>query len=142
MRRTTLTMTDQKTDKAAPTSSRSVLVIEDNADSAEVLRTYLGLFGHRVAVFSNVADGVEAAKAQTPDVVVCDLNLPGGLTGFDAAEEIRKVTALGKTLLVALSGNGEPENMEKAKKAGFDIYMTKPADFDALVDLIGDYDGG
>ncbi len=134
-------MSDNSENKYTTGASRRILVIEDNEDSAEVLQTFLEIHGHRITVKNNAADGLEAARDLIPEVVICDISLSGDLNGYDVAEEIRRRSELESTFLVALSGFGRPEDKEKSKSAGFDEHLTKPADFDALIQLINNFDG-
>jgi CheY-like chemotaxis protein len=70
-----------------------------------------------------------------PDVVVCDIGLPG-LDGYEVARRLREVPHLRSSLLIAVSGYGESADRDKARAAGFSHYVTKPADAAALADLI------
>ena len=70
----------------------ALLIIEDNPDSAESLKMYLELWGHSVAIALNGANGIESASANNPEVVICDVGLPG-LDGYAVAAEIRQVLA-------------------------------------------------
>lgn len=122
-----------------PTSPSSVgrkfrvLVVEDNPDSAESLRMLLDLSGYEVEVANTGPAGVEAAGRFRPHAVVCDIGLPG-LDGYQVAQILRKQPELAGTRLIAVSGYGRPEDVEKARRAGFNNHMTKPVD---PYDLIG-----
>jgi CheY-like chemotaxis protein len=122
-----------------PTSPSSVgrkfrvLVVEDNPDSAESLRMLLDLSGFEVEVANTGPAGVEAAARFRPHAVVCDIGLPG-LDGYQVAQILRKQPELAGTRLIAVSGYGRPEDVEKARRAGFNNHMTKPVD---PYDLIG-----
>ena len=133
-------MSDNAEIKNTAPVSRRILVIEDNSDSAEVLQTFLEINGHEITVKNNAADGLEAARQIDPDVIICDISLSGELDGYDVAEEIRRQAQLKSTFLIALSGFGRPEDKEKSKSAGFNEHFTKPTDFDALIELINNYD--
>ncbi|HKH44273.1 MAG TPA: ATP-binding protein [Thermoanaerobaculia bacterium] len=123
---------------AAETSaaSRSVLVIEDYADAAESLRLLLELAGHQVEVASTGRAGIDAARRLRPDVVLCDIGLPGGLDGYDVARALRESRELDATFLIALTGYGQEEDRRRALEAGFDRHMTKPVDPAALDELL------
>jgi two-component system CheB/CheR fusion protein len=133
-------MSDNSEKKETATISRRILVIEDNLDSAEVLQTFLEINGHEITVKNDAAAGLEAVKATMPDVVICDISLSGDLDGYDIAEEIRRHEQLKSVFLIALSGFGRPEDKEKSRSAGFDEHLTKPTDFDALIELINTFD--
>jgi two-component system, chemotaxis family, CheB/CheR fusion protein len=133
-------MSDNSENNNTTAASRRILVIEDNSDSAEVLQTFLEINGHEIIVKTNAAEGLASAQAAVPDVIICDISLSGELDGYDVAEEIRGRAELQSIFLIALSGFGRPEDKEKSKSAGFNEHLTKPTDFDALIDLINNYD--
>jgi two-component system CheB/CheR fusion protein len=103
-----------------------VLVIEDNADAAEVLRMMLELEGHDVRVASDGGEGVTAALADPPDVVLCDIGLPG-MDGFAVARTLAADARLSRARLYALSGYATPEDARRAREAGFLALLAKPA---------------
>ena len=133
-------MSDNSEKKVTTAVSRRILVIEDNSDSAEVLQTFLEINGHEITVKANADEGLKAAQAAVPDVIICDISLSGDLDGYDVAQEIRRRDELKSIFLIALSGFGRPEDKEKSKSAGFNEHLTKPTDFDALIELINNYD--
>jgi CheY-like chemotaxis protein len=102
-----------------------VLIVEDNADAAESLRMLLELAGHEVAVAHNGVDGLKAAQARRPDVVLCDLGLPG-LSGFEVARALRQGADTAGLRLIAVSGYGRDEDQREAREAGFDEVLVKP----------------
>jgi PAS domain S-box-containing protein len=108
-----------------------VLIVEDNVDAASTLREALQLEGHRVEVARAGPEGVAAARAWRPDVVVCDLGLPG-MTGLDVARELRADPALRDVRLIALSGYANADDVERSIAAGFDVHLAKPPDIELL----------
>ncbi|MGE3277658.1 MAG: ATP-binding protein [Vicinamibacterales bacterium] len=115
---------------------RRVLLIEDNEDGALMLREALTRAGHEVEVARDGRRGVEAAFAGVPDVVICDLGLPAGLTGFDVARSLRGHDATRAIRLYALSGYARPEDKARCADAGFDGHFSKPVDLDHLLQVI------
>ena len=115
-----------------PVTSRRVLVIEDNRDSAESLKMYLELVGHEVTVAHTGTDGVRLALATGPEVVVCDIGLPG-MSGHEVCAALKKVPGLSGTLFIALSGHAIDGN---PPADGFDLYLLKPADPARLAEVI------
>ncbi len=105
-----------------------VLVIEDNQDTAESLRLVLTMFGHQTEVAHTAQAGVEMARQFHPDVVLCDLGLPGNMNGYDVARTLRQDPATAQIRLIAVSGYGQPEDQVRAIEAGFDLHLTKPVD--------------
>ena len=112
-----------------------VLIVDDMAAAAESLEALLRVHGHQV---QHACDGREAlARMRTflPDVVLLDIGLPG-MTGFEVAQAIRADEATSGCLIVAVSGYSQEEHRRRALEAGVDHYLVKPADLDALLDLI------
>lgn len=113
---------------------RHILVVEDNADSREVLCTALELEGHRVDSAADGVRGVELALEKRPEIVLIDIGLPG-LNGYEVARQIRNAVG-GGVALIALTGYGRAEDRRRAKEAGFDAHLVKPIDPDALAAAI------
>jgi PAS domain S-box-containing protein len=113
-----------------------ILVVEDNRDSADSLRMLLELFGYEVAVAYSGPSGVEAAKAWRPDVVLCDIGLPG-LDGYGVVGELRRNPDTAKARMIAVTGYGADEDRRKSQEAGFDLHLTKPVDPVALQEMVG-----
>jgi two-component system CheB/CheR fusion protein len=113
---------------------RRVLVIEDNVDAAESLKEGLELSGHEVFVAHDGAEGLARARALRPDVVLCDIGLPG-VDGYEVARRIRADPSL-SPLLVAITGYALPEDQRKARAAGFDQHLAKPFQFRAVEEVV------
>jgi CheY-like chemotaxis protein len=107
---------------------RRILVVEDNLDAAEMLRTLLELNGNVVAVAHNGADALTTARAHKPEVVICDIGLPGGMDGYAVARALRSDAALRQCYLIAMTGYGQEDDKARATQAGFDCHLTKPVD--------------
>jgi CheY-like chemotaxis protein len=112
---------------AAPCSARRILVVEDNADAAVTMRDFLELSGHQVHLAASGADGVQAAQAFHPEIVLCDIGLPG-MDGFEVAEALRRDPTTSSAKLIAVTGYGGAEDRRRSKEAGFDLHLTKPVD--------------
>jgi two-component system CheB/CheR fusion protein len=112
-----------------------VLVIEDNVDTADSLREVL-LFGeHQVGVAYNSPEGIAKAREFLPDVVLCDIGLPG-MDGFEVARAFRADDALKGVFLVALSGYALPEDLHRAHEAGFDRHLAKPPSIEKIEQVL------
>jgi PAS domain S-box-containing protein len=110
-----------------PPFSRRVLVIEDIEDIAEIICSLLRHLGHDAISSSDGARGLALARDFKPDVVFCDIGLPG-MNGYEVAKHIRNDEALKDILLIALSGYAQPEDEEKSLAAGFNAHLAKPVD--------------
>jgi signal transduction histidine kinase/ActR/RegA family two-component response regulator len=120
---------------SAPPPCARVLIIEDNRDAAESLRLLLALSGHEVAVAHTGPAGVELARRFRPDVVLCDLALPG-LSGLEVARALRRDPATARLRLLALSGFGSDEDRRLSREAGFDGHLLKPVEVAELEKLL------
>lgn len=108
-----------------------LLLIEDDVDVAESLREALTLDEHRVTVAYDGPEGLAKARALRPDVIICDIGLPR-MDGFQVAETLREDSELRETALVALTGHALPADVERARAAGFDRHLAKPASIAGL----------
>lgn len=115
---------------AAPVAagdSLRILVVEDHVDAANSLRMLLELLGHQVVVAYTGPEGVRLAKEWHPDVVLCDIGLPG-LDGYGVADALRHDPATASAQMIAITGYGQEEDRRRAEQAGFDFHLTKPVD--------------
>lgn len=115
--------------------SRAILIIDDNKDVADSLCMLLETLGHEVHVASNGFAGLAKALRFKPDCVLCDIGLPE-INGYQVAQAFRAEPELSSICLVALSGYALPEEIEKAKGAGFDAHLAKPPNFNVLEDIL------
>ena len=104
-----------------------ILVVEDNRDAAETLRDLLELFGCTVQVAGSGSVALETARQFRPEVVLCDLGLPG-MDGYAVVAELRRDPDTASTCFAAISGYGEEEDRRRSRRAGFDLHLTKPVD--------------
>lgn len=109
-----------------------ILVIEDNVDAAQSLADLLSLLGHQVRVAFDGERGVQAARDERPDVVISDIGLPGAIDGYGVAARLRALPECAGVRLIALSGYVDAQSRERARQAGFDAHIAKPADLSAL----------
>jgi signal transduction histidine kinase/DNA-binding response OmpR family regulator len=111
-----------------------VLVVDDNHDAAESLGLVLSMAGHEVRICYDGLTALAAAEAFQPEVVLLDIGLPG-MDGYEVGRRLRARADLKGTLLVALTGYGQDEDLRRSRAAGFDHHLVKPADPDALAGL-------
>jgi two-component system CheB/CheR fusion protein len=111
--------------RMASASPRRVLIIEDNIDAAETLRELLALGGHEIQVAFNGPESLVKAREFEPEVVLCDIGLLE-MDGYAVAKAFRADEALRSTYLVAVSGYALPQDVARAKAAGFDRHLAKP----------------
>jgi signal transduction histidine kinase/ActR/RegA family two-component response regulator len=128
--------------RAAPTAVAHVLVVEDNQDAAETLRIALELEGMTVTVAGDGAEGLAAARRLRPGLIICDIGLPGELDGYGVARAIRADHALRDVPLVAVTGYASADDRARAREAGFDRHLAKPASLDDLLRVIASLERG
>ena len=114
---------------------RRILLIEDNADAAEMLALLLMQDGHHVDVRNDGPSGLRAALDAPYDVVVCDIGLPG-MDGFQVISSARAALPAPLPCFVAASGYSQLGEFDRAGEAGFDHYLVKPINIDALSKII------
>jgi PAS domain S-box-containing protein len=122
---------------ASPAAARpvEVLVIEDNVDAAHSIADVLELEGHRVHVATDGRTGIAKARQLEAEVILCDIGLPD-MSGYEVARAIRAHGGRRAARLIALSGYAQPEDVRRARDAGFDAHIPKPPPLDALLALV------
>jgi signal transduction histidine kinase/ActR/RegA family two-component response regulator len=115
-----------------------VLLIEDNKDAADTLSELIDLIGFDVDVAYDGRSALVRARATPPDLVLCDLGLPGGMDGYAVARALRSEPRLRHTRLIAVSGYSQPKDQANAKQAGFDRLVSKPITAEILEALLNE----
>jgi two-component system, sensor histidine kinase len=103
-------------------------------DNCDAVQTFLRLDGPRVEVARDGLTGVEMARAVRPEVAFIDIGLPG-LNGYEVGRQIRGSLGI-SVMLCALTGYGRPEDLRRAREAGFDVHLVKPVTPEALRDIL------
>jgi signal transduction histidine kinase/CheY-like chemotaxis protein len=112
-----------------------VLVVDDNADAAQMLATLLEAHGHAVSVEYDGTGGYARALRERPEVMLLDIGLPD-LDGHELARRLRATPETAGAILVALTGYGQSDDRERAREAGFDRHLVKPADLAELLRIL------
>ena len=113
-----------------------LLVVDDNADVADSLAALLQNAGHDTRTEYGGAAGIRAAEDFAPDVVFCDVGMPG-VDGHELASQLSRNPRLASTVLVAVTGWGSEEHQRRTREAGFHVHLTKPVDPDAVAEVLG-----
>ena len=111
------------------TQPLQILVVDDNTDSARMLKVLLRCEGHEARIALDGPSAIEAAKLTLPDVVFLDLTLPG-MSGVEVAAKLRGLPELSACRLVAVTGYGEER---LPSPSPFDHHFQKPVDHAALL---------
>jgi CheY-like chemotaxis protein len=112
-----------------------VIIIEDNQLAADTLRLLLDLRGCDVRVAYNGPEGVRFAQAWLPDVVLCDIGLPG-LDGYAVATALRQHPATAHARLIAVTAYGTDADRQRSHEVGFERHLVKPVDLTVLLELL------
>ena len=111
--------------------SATVLVVEDNALNLKLVRDVLGHAGYRVLEAGDAEHGIALARAEAPDLILMDIQLPG-IDGVEALGRLRDDAATAAIPVVALTALAMKEDRERFLGAGFDGYLEKPLSVPAL----------
>jgi len=118
-----------------PGARRRVLLVEDDRDARESLKSVLELAGHDVHVAEDGPSGLAAIQELAPDIALVDIGLPG-LDGYEVARRVRAQPDGGEPVLVAVTGYGSADDRERAQGAGFDVHLVKPIAGDQLARIL------
>jgi CheY-like chemotaxis protein len=114
-----------------------VLVVDDNEDAAQMLGMLLKAFGHAVSVEYNPMRALERAQVDAPDVCLLDIGLPE-MDGNELARRLRSLPKTAKSVLIAVTGYGQAQDMKQGLEAGFDHHFVKPVDMKKLFHILSD----
>jgi CheY-like chemotaxis protein len=119
-------------------NSHRILVVDDKPDAADSLALLLQVSGHETRAAYGGSAALDVAREFAPDVVFLDLGMPG-MDGFEVARQLRAAPGGDALLLVALSGYNHDDDLRHCQNAGFDAHLCKPADLDAVRELLESY---
>lgn len=122
-------------------AARRVVVIDDDRDVADSLAMLLELLGCDVRTAYSGEAGIPLVVEFRPSIIFLDLGMPD-MNGYETARHIRAEPAGQQAQLVALTGWGQAADKARTREAGFDRHLVKPADIDALEELIASADEG
>ncbi len=117
-----------------PSHHLSILVVDDNADAAQMLALLLEDEGHDVTIVHSGEEAITAVENHAPQVVILDIGLPG-CDGYEVARALRKNQP--NVTLLAVTGHGLAKDVDQANEAGFDHHLLKPVDFDDIKKILG-----
>lgn len=125
----------KETGPPMPPRPLTILLADDNRDAVETLAETLRLDHHQVHTALEGRTALALAQAHRPDIVLLDISMPE-LDGYTLCQRLRREPWAAGLVIVALSGYGSPQDLERGRIAGFDRYFTKPADPGELLDYL------
>ena len=105
-----------------------ILILEDNEDTASTLKALLCLVGHEARVAHDGETALDVLRDFDAEIVLCDVGLPGGMSGWDFARLVRGDAELSHVILIAVTAYSDPTDIEHSRAAGFDDHWSKPMD--------------
>ncbi len=115
------------------TTRKRILIVDDNRDAADSLALLLQIHGHEVRTAYGGQEALEIAATYMADFILLDIGLPS-LNGYEVARRLRRTGIVAH--LVALTGYGQPEDVQRAREAGFDAHMVKPVDVESVLEAL------
>jgi CheY-like chemotaxis protein len=112
-----------------------IVIVEDNQQVADTLRRLLSLHGYEVRVAHTGPEGVRLAQEWPPEVVLCDIELPG-LDGYGVATALRQHPATAQARLIAFTGYGSDATRQRSQEVGFERHLIKPVHPSVLLELL------
>jgi PAS domain S-box-containing protein len=116
-------------------STCKVLVADDNCDAADSLAALLEFQGYEVLVAHSGREALDLALRTRPQILVLDIGMPQ-MNGYELAQRIRKESWGRASLLIALTGWGQKDDLERARSSGFDHHLKKPAELSELLAML------
>jgi signal transduction histidine kinase len=121
---------------AQPAAPMRILIADDNKDAVATLSMLLEILGHSVVPVHDGESAVRAAADFDPQLILLDIGMPK-LNGYETCRQIRAQPGGDTRILVAATGWGQPDDVQRSRDAGFDHHLVKPIDMSALSKLIG-----
>jgi CheY-like chemotaxis protein/two-component sensor histidine kinase len=134
---TTCETEEKKPVHANKARSLRILLIEDNRDFSDIICSMFQLLGHEAIAAFDGAEGLQKAAEFCPEVIFCDIGLPG-MDGFEVARRIRSDTLLKDVCLIALTGYAGESDIEYARESGFDRHIVKPVEISLLQQILSE----
>ena len=122
----------EKTNASVSGLAKTVLVVDDDRLIVKLFTINLTAKGYKVLSAYNGKEGLEVISEHEPDVIILDIMMPV-MNGLEMLEELRKTS---KIPVIIVSGYGEPENVEKARKLGIECFMNKPFEMEDIVNTL------
>jgi signal transduction histidine kinase/ActR/RegA family two-component response regulator len=112
-----------------------VAVVDDNKDAAQMLLLLLESAGHEVSAAYNAQDALAMAQRTSPEILFIDIGLPE-MDGYELARRLRAIPETAGSMLVAVTGYGQPQDQDRSIESGFDHHLVKPVKMEDVLELI------
>jgi two-component system CheB/CheR fusion protein len=112
-----------------------ILIVDDNIDSADSMAMLMAAYGYEVRAAYDFQSAILEATSFIPHVALLDLSKPEP-DGMELAKQLQEMTETKKTMLIAYSGYGQPDDIERTRHAGFVHHLVKPTDPESIHKLI------
>lgn len=119
----------------APVRGKKVLLVDDSPDTLEVIQIMLEIGGYEVAAVDSAAAALDAAHTFAPQAVICDIGMPE-MDGFELLKSLHADPTISQTPVIALTGFASDDDREAVRRAGFNAYLTKPVEPQALLETL------
>lgn len=120
----------------SPSSQRTILIVDDNAQNLELLCIYMeDLPDVRVVTATNGIEAMEKIKSELPELILLDIMMPK-MSGFEVCKRVKSDPKTRDIIVVMVTALNESSDVERAAECGTDDYISKPIDRPALVQLV------
>jgi CheY-like chemotaxis protein len=117
------------------TTTKRILVVDDNSEAADISAELLELHGYRTAVAYTGLTGLEAVRTFEPHAVLLDLGMPG-MDGYQVAAALRAVPDFDQVALIAFTAWGDVVTRQRVIDTGFDAHVIKPANLERILNAV------
>lgn len=118
-------------------SALKILVVDDHREIRHMSSVLFSAVGHRVEVAATPHEALGIAEWFRPEVVLCDLRMPGQMDGCDLATALRSAGGEEASRLFAITGSHDESEHSRALQAGFDAVLQKPLDYGSIIETLG-----
>lgn len=111
---------------------KNILIIEDVEDHLEIVKLILEQHGYNILIATTGLEGLNSARANSPDLIILDVVLPE-MNGYEVCKELKSGADTKSMPVIMLSVRSNPEDIETAYNAGANKYITKPFNLEDLI---------